>query len=227
MKYLICIIVAFSPLLVFGQSSSSIDLGAGLGISSYYGDINQDNFFYRPHLSFDGFARYNFNNRFAIRANVMSSAFKAEDVDFKNPYQQKRKASFERKVIEMGIVGEVNFFPYQNPPEWGSSEETIYALLGFSYVNSFSSGKKNITIPGIMFGAGYKRVLSKRLAVEVEWAFRKLLDDKFDKITDPINSGVKSKLFNNDWYNVLGVRLSYNLWEQRGKCRTFDKDTDI
>lgn len=227
MKYIIYVVAILSPLFVLGQPASSIDFGAGLGISSYYGDINQDRPFYNPHLSFEGFARYNFNNRFAIRANIMATKFKVGDRDFNNPYQQKRNASFNRGVMEIGIVGEVNFFPYQNPPEWGSQDETIYTLLGVSNVNSYSSGKENISIPGILIGVGYKKVLSDRLAFEIEWAFRKLLSDEFDGIVDPIKSGKQSKLFNNDWYNVLGVKLSYNLWSHGGKCRTFEKDTDI
>lgn len=212
--YIVCLLF---PAFVFAQPASSIDFGAGVGVSSYYGDINANTPFYDPHLSFDGFVRYNFNNRYALRANLMHTELKALDEDFNNPYQQYRQKEFSKSLLELGIIGEINFFPYQNPPEWGSSTGTIYALVGVGYASSFSP----------LFGVGYKRNLAGRWALEAEWAFRKLLNDTLDGISDPIKSGEKSRLFNNDWYHVLGLRLSYNLWRQSGKCRTFDRDTDL
>lgn len=215
------------PICVFSQPASSIDFGAGMGMSSYFGDINQEKLFYNSQMSFDGFMRYNFNNRYAIRANVLSAKLKANDRDFKNPYQENRRKFFIRSIFEIGVVGEVNFFPYQNPTEWGVSNGTIYALLGVAHAMSYTARKENNGASSIMFGVGYKRALKRRWAIEAEWAFRKLLKDDLDEISDPIKSGKTSSLFNNDWYYVLGIRISYNLWQQSGKCRTFERDTDL
>lgn len=227
MKRLLYILFLLFPLGLLAQPASSIDFGGGVGISSYIGDINQDKAFYNPQLSFDGFVRYNFNNRYALRANVMHAKLKANDQDFDNPYQQKRSRFFVRSILEVGIIGEVNFFPYQNPAEWGTSEGTIYALLGVGYAISYTLRREKASLPNVTFGVGYKRNLGSRWAVETEWAFRKLPNDGLDEISDPIKSGEKSRLFNNDFYNVLEVRLSYNLWQQSGKCRAFDRDTDL
>lgn len=227
MKQFFCIILLLFPIYLLAQPASSIEFGGGVGVSSYYGDINPEQTFYNINPSFDGFMRYNFSNRYSVRANLMNTKLKARDVDFNNDYQQSRKKFFVRSLLEVGIVGEVNFFPYQNPAEWGTSEGTIYALLGVSYALSYTARRENTNAPAIMFGVGYKRNLGGRWAVELEWAFRKLPNDSLDEVVDPINSGKKSRLFNNDFYNVLGVRLCYNLWQQSGKCRTFDKDSDF
>ncbi|PVX52349.1 outer membrane protein with beta-barrel domain [Balneicella halophila] len=227
MKYLFYTVFALFPCFAFGQPASSIDIGAGVGMSSYYGDINQNKLFYNPNISFDGIIRYNFSNRYSLRANVMSTKLKADDIDFENPYQQSRKEFFVRNIFEIGVLGEVNFFPYINPHEWGHSLSTIYATLGAGYAVSYVTGQEDIGSSSIIFGVGYKRVLTRRFAVEAEWAFRKLVNDEFDNVVDPIKTGETSKLFNNDWYNVIGVRLTYNFWQNGGKCRTFEKDTDL
>lgn len=227
MKYLLYTVLLLFPLALFSQPASSIDFGGGLGVSSYYGDINQEGVFYEPHLSIEGFMRYNFNKRYALRAHVLSTKLKGRDRDFESPYQKIRSKFFVRSIIEVGVVGEVNFFPYQNPPEWGTSVGTVYGLLGFANSSSYSARRNNVGILSVLMGVGYKRALGNRWAVELEWAFRKCLNDDLDEIIDPINSGEQSKLFNNDWYNVLAVKLSYNLWRQSGKCRTFERDSDI
>lgn len=215
------------PVFAFAQPASSIDFGAGVGVSSYYGDINQEKALYNAHLSMQGFFRYNLNNRYALRVNLMSTTLKASDSDFKNPYQQRRNKAFERSILELGLMGEINFFPYQNPPEWGVSNGTIYAVLGVGYAVAYAKRAENENFPNFTFGVGYKRAFYGRWAVEFEWVFRKLLYDRLDGISDPMKSGQKSSLFNNDFYNVVGVSLSYNLWQESGKCRTFDRDTDL
>ncbi len=231
MKYLVYIAVFLLPLGVFGQDSS-IEIGGGVGVSSYYGDINQDRFFYNPNVAFDGLIRYNFNKRYAVRFGFMTSKFRANDLNFKNSYQQSRRASFSKNIQEISIVGEVNLFPYVNPLEWGSRKMTVYTLLGFANSPSFSEknrGKKRQgkSVMSAIWGIGCKRTLGGRWAIEVEWAFRKCFKDRFDGVVAPIHKDKQSAFFNNDFYNVLGVRLVYNLWEASGKCRTFEKDSDL
>ncbi len=227
MKKVLYILCFLFPVSVFGQFASSVDLGAGLGVSSYYGDINQEVPFYNPQMSFGGFLRMNINERYAVRANITSTRFVGDDADFKNPYQQHRKASFDTNIVELAAIGEFNFFPYVNPPEWGFAGSTLHGLLGIGTAMRFNGRKDKISVPVIIMGVGYKRILNERIALEVEWGWRKCLNDSLDGIEDPTKTGKKSRWFNNDWYNVLEVKLSFNFWQRSGKCRTYDKDTDL
>ncbi len=215
------------PFSVLAQPAASFDFGLGVGASSYYGDINQEKFFYKPNFEIDGFARYNFNDRYALRGNIMSTKLEAYDIDFDSPYQKARNASFSENILEMSLLGEVNFFPYLNPQGWDTYKNTIYATVGVGMVVKYGSGKKGENIPLILMGVGYKQVLGKRFALEIEWVFRKCLNDTLDRVVDPTESGITSRLFNNDWYNVLGVKLSYNFWSLGSKCRTFEKEDDL
>ncbi len=223
-KRIVYIVFLLCPIALYGQSVTSFDLGFGIGISSHYGDINQEKLFYNYRTAFEGFVRYNLDNRYALRAQIMGTHFEGQDVDFRNPYQQNRSKSFQRSITELGVVGEVNFFPYVNPVEWGSYVGTVYGLLGVSEAISYEKHRDNLFIPSVLMGIGYKNVLRNGWAFELEWAFRKCLNDELDVLVDPMKIGKKSTLFNNDWYHVLAVKLSYNLWRSKGRCRTFDKE---
>ncbi len=97
-------------------------------------------------------------------------------MDFKNNYQQNRKLFFKRSITEIGVVGEVNFFPYVNPSEWGSYVGTIYGLVGLGQTVSYSTINDNIAISSILMGVGYKRILRNRWAIELEARQRSLPD---------------------------------------------------
>ncbi len=227
MKYLIYVVFFLFPWVAFAQPASSVDIGGGIGISSYFGDINQDVPFYKPRPSVEGFVRFNFNTRYSLRANICVTNLVGYDVDAGNVYQQHRDKSFEAGVIDLGLIGEFNFFSYLNPREWQTSRNTLYGVLGLGMCFKTEDEKENVKLPALIMGIGYKQVLSNRVALEIEWAFRKCFGDELDGVSDPIDSGVTSIWFNNDWYNVLEVKLSFNLWQAGGKCRTFDRDSDI
>ncbi len=105
MKKIVYIIFLLCPVALWSQPASSFDIGGGIGLSSYYGDINQEKFFYNPNLAFEGFVRYNFNRRYALRVHVMGTELEGDDMDFKNNYQQNRKLFFKRSITEIGVVG--------------------------------------------------------------------------------------------------------------------------
>ncbi len=224
--FLLCIVGFLVPYSVWGQPTSSFDIGGGVGVSSYYGDINQNNFFYNPQLGMSGFIRFNLNRRYSVRINFLSTSIKANDSDFENDYQQNRKVAIDIGIMEFGVVGEFNFFPYVNPVEWQTAESTLYGVLGAGSGIRFGSEEEQISMPVLIMGVGYKKPLGHRFALEIEWAFRKCLEDTLDGIKDPIKSEETSRWFNNDWYNIFEAKLTFNLWQQGGKCRTFESDAE-
>lgn len=219
-NFFICILFLIAPIALNAQS---VDVGAGLGVTYYNGDINPNAMFYKPNLGFEGFVRYNFNNRYSLRGNVMTSKFEAYDEDFIVKYQQQRRASFQKSILEVGVIGEVNFFPFTNPSDWKTKKGTFFILTGFLMAIPYDTTKEGAAFFALPIGAGYKRDLFGRWAIQLEWTFRKTLVDDFDSVDDPLRLGEKSKWFNNDWYNLLSVKLSLNLYDPNGKCRTFER----
>lgn len=211
------------PFISVGQPLSSFDIGAGFGVSSHFGDINQETLFYEPNFGVEFFLRYIFSDRYAIRGNVLVTTLSGNDSDFKNRYQQQtRNKSFDMGIFEAGLVGEVNLFPYSNPPMWGSNRETVYMLGGIVAAISYGEEHVAAAMPSVIVGAGYKKTLGNRIAIEMEWAFRKLFTDELDGVDNPHNLE-QPLLFNKDWYHFLSVKLSYNIFNFTGKCRTFEK----
>ncbi len=216
-KYCTIFLLILMPFGVFSQQT--LDIGAALGTTSYIGDINQKQLFYRPNIAFEGMARFNVDARYAVRFSLLFGSLEGADADFENDYQQKRNASFSTPFTELGVVGEFNFVPYSNPVNWSTTAHSLYGVLGATYTSASSTGS-SIAIP---IGLGYKYNIGKRFALEAEWTFRKTLIDNLDKVEDPHELEQTTPLFNNDWYYFAGVRLSYSLVRFNEKCRTFEK----
>lgn len=219
-NFFICVLFLITPIIINAQS---VDVGGGVGVTYYNGDINPDAMFYKPNLGIEGFVRYNFNSRYSVRGNVMVSDFEAYDKDFIVKYQQQRRASFQKSIVEVGVMGEVNFFPFTNPSEWKTKKGTFFILTGVLMTIPYKTDKEGAGFLSVPIGAGYKRDLPGRWAIQIEWTFRKTFTDYFDNVADPLGLGEKSKLFNNDWYNLLSVKLSLNLYDPNAKCRTFER----
>lgn len=215
-SFLIC------PFISVGQPLSSFDIGAGFGVSSHFGDINQETLFYEANFGTEFFLRYIFNDRYAIRGNILVTRLSGNDRDFNNRYQQTRNKSFDTGVFEAGLIGEVNLFPYNNPATWGTNIETIYMLGGVAATNTYGESRNGVGRLAVIVGVGYKRELGNRFAIEAEWAFRKLFTDELDGVDNPHNFE-QPLLFNKDWYHFLSIKLSYNIFNFSGKCRTFEK----
>ena len=105
----------FLSLSLSGQRNS--DYGVFAGVSSYIGDINPSRLLYSPLPAGGIFYRYNLNPREAIRTNIFIGGIRANDLDFKNAFQQARGASFSGTVGEWALQFEFNFLPYSTAGE--------------------------------------------------------------------------------------------------------------
>ena len=88
------------------------DFGVFAGVSSYIGDINPDRLMYSPLPAGGLFYRYNFHPRQSIRTSLIFGGLRANDLDFRNAFQQARAASFSGMIGELATQFEFNFLPY-------------------------------------------------------------------------------------------------------------------
>ena len=91
--------------------------------------------------------------------------------------------------------------------------------LGYSFVISSDVGAKNST--SLVFGAGFKYNISRRIGTGLEWSFRKTFTDSVDGID---NIGVENNVFfhNKDWFSIVGVFVSYKIFNWKDDCPTYD-----
>jgi hypothetical protein len=181
------------------------ELGFMVGGSSYIGDLNAFNPFYRPNLAFGGLYRFTVHSRVCIRANVFWGSVEAYDSDSKNELQSNRNLSFQSKIMEGAAGVEFHYAKYQmgNKKYWGTGY--LLAEIGLFRMNpmaeydgemyelqplgtegqgtSFSPKEPyNLTQLCIPLGVGFKATLGKRAAFCLEMGLRKTFTDYLDDV---------------------------------------------
>ncbi len=202
-----------------GQRSA--DYGVYGGVTSYLGDINPNRLFYRPQPAGGLFYRYNLNPRQSIRANILLGSLMANDLDFRNNFQQTRALSFSGTVAELATQFEFNFLPYSTQGKRWNYTPYLAAGAGVSFINTGSVSYQ----PVIPFSLGFKINIHKNLGIEAEYGFRKTFYDKFDGLKDNVDPNHEAWLHNNDWYSFAGISFTWKIYNKLVGCPAF-KDVD-
>ena len=229
------ILLLFGLLISF-QSIAQTKMTAGpfVGTSWYNGDLNASRQFYRVHPAFGGFLRYAVKDRIAFRAQVnmvnISGAYKYDGNYF--PHSQNERYSFNRTLGDVTAMMEINFFSFDHPFDESARFSPYLAFgLGSTFYNRYEEvngvrTKKPTFVLSLPFGAGVKWKINKRMQMGAEWTFRKTFADDLDVVgfgsginaSDPFNHNVSSAIHNNDWYSVVGVYLTFQIFSTGGKC---------
>lgn len=112
------------------QGQKGIELGAWLGLTHYYGDLQTELAISDPGLAGGLNFRYNFDNRIALKSSLNYGRISADDADSQNTFERQRNLNFFSDVWDLTIQGEFNFLSYIH----GSKEEhfTPYLFAGLS-----------------------------------------------------------------------------------------------
>jgi hypothetical protein len=178
------------------------EAGGWLGVSNYFGDLNTNWRVNRLHLAGGAGARYNFNDRLALRIGAAYGGISGYDSDSKNVFEQRRNLSFKSFVAEATMQFEFNFLPYihghrdffytpylflgpsiyffqpraQLDGEW-------YNLRDYGTEGQFRGEEYNTTQGAIAYGFGFKVDLNYRWSLNVELSGRRLFTDYLDDVS--------------------------------------------
>jgi len=210
-------------------TQSYTDFGLFGGMSYYQGDINLSRLFYFPDFAYGGFIRYVFHSRWAVRGSIFTGGLNASDKKSKYNYQRIRDKSFTTPIVDITVQIELNFFPYF----FGTTEKlyrwTPYVLTGCTY--TISSWSETVFFISIPFGIGVKFNISKKLALGLEWAYRKALTDKLDNLywykklttTKAENYSFIKQIAlarNTDFYSFIGIFFTYKFQWYVPECHS-------
>lgn len=213
-------IVCFLILTKCVFSQNTILAGFKLGASSYFGEVNQDKLFYNPNSSYGLLLKFVFNDRFSTRIEANKTSILIKDSDSKNNYQRIRDHRMKSNLMDYSFMLEYNFFSFAIPARdrgLKTSPSTLYLATGATYC--FSSDSKNgFALP---IAVGYKFNFMKTMGLHIEWNFKKMFHDGLDNISDGLNLGSKSPLFNNDWYHTFEVGINFKVWDDN-RCFPYD-----
>ena len=110
------------------------EIGFGVGVAHYFGDLNPDGRIKRLKPAAGIFFRKQVSNYIGIRISGEYAFLGYSDIYSENPVQRRRNLSFNTNVWELCVSGDFNFFRFQ--PGFEGYNFTPYVGLGlgvFSY----------------------------------------------------------------------------------------------
>jgi hypothetical protein len=196
------------------------ELGGGLGILNYKGDLN-------PHLNIllskpgiQLFARYNFSMAVVGRFNFTYGKLAGDGSLSPNVYiSQIRPNVFSTNIFEFSGLMEYNFFNYRNPKNrfiFGSPY-----LFGGPSVFVFSpdpvekGANVSMVQPALLIGFGYKHQVGQFWNIGVEFGGRFCFTDYLDNVSDKevLTNMQRGNIYDKDVYTFFGINLSYTIKE--------------
>lgn len=208
--------------ITLGQSKA--ELGGSLGVSYYHGDINHSKLFYSPSMAYGLIFKYNFNDHLSAGIEGKYASLNGSDNDFINPENQLRGASFSTNLIDVSILFEFNFMPYNSSGYIKKNDNRfapfIFVGIGGNYILSSGGFENPITIP---FGLGIKYNIFERFTLGLEWSYRKTFNDEIDGVLNVQDDQNIPVIHNDDWYSFGEVFLTYKLFKDKIDCPTYNK----
>lgn len=199
------------------------DLGAGLGLSGYYGDANESKLFSHPGFGGNVSFRYLINTRFALRAMLNIASLNGSTADMDNVLPLPEPIDFKATAYDLQVRGEFNFFNYGIGETYKRlTRISPYLALGLGISMAGVSGDTHVamTLP-MAFGVKYK--VKPRLNLGLEFSMTKVFGDKADGpgLSDPYL--IKSSFIKNtDWYSMLTFSVSYEFGRRCVACHRID-----
>ena len=199
------------------------DIGGGLGMCYYLGDVNSTPFSGGSVMGAFTLSR-NFNPRMALKMNLAYGRYGGTSKGYylpEGPGQPERAEdiSFKGGVVDLGAQFELNFWGYGLGPGYKKlSRITPYAILGIGTTVGIVERANSFGI-NFPIGAGVKYKVMPRLNFIFEWTHRFTTIDKLDgnRLNDPYNiesSGLKNK----DTYSFFMFTLTYDISPKYRLC---------
>jgi len=189
---------------------SYFELGGGIGLSNYSGDMSSDNVgkvLSTSKFSATGYSRYNLSPYVNFKMGLTYARLAADDSKSVVQGIQDRNLSFFTDLYEAALTGEINVFKYD--PLEGTSYFTLYAMAGvagfyFNPITEFEGQKYELQKLGtegqglaeypdrdfyslyqvsLPFGGGMKFKISETLNFNMEMSWRVTFTDYLDDLS--------------------------------------------
>jgi hypothetical protein len=183
------------------------------------GDINPSVPFYSPRICLGINYRENLNPRYVVKLSADYLKLSASDIDFNNPFQQSRGASFISTLYDIATQFEFNFLPFNFVARKIKFSPFVSSGIGVAYIlGAAYSRSVNLVFPAAL---GVKCSLGKKISVGLEWNMRKLFNDKLDGVQNISEENLRTIFHNTDWYFYTGLFFTYKVFDWGGTCPAY------
>lgn len=237
-----------------------LELGVLAGGSYYIGEMNPSAHFKNTLPAFGFVGRYIFTDRIAVKATVTGNSIKgsydesSDDVySYSHPTLPSQgieegkpqairpgNCSFKNQLVDVSVMGEVNFLSFDHMFRKDQTRFTPYLTLGLgctTFRHYDDGNKERLFSLSLPFGAGCKFKVNELIRLSLEWTFHKTFTDKLECVedingtfdpSDPYRNGVHKLTHNNDWFSAVMFSLSFSMWPRTLVCndglRSFRRD---
>jgi hypothetical protein len=203
----------------YAQISQHAEIGGGLGVFNYTGDLvrTYDLTTSKPAVTF--FYTSNISRVISFRTSLTGGQLAASDQN--NPidaFATKRAASFDLFLLELSGVFEYHFLDWKDEKRKLRFTPYLFsglALFGISGTPNKTKEYSNVQL-SIPLGGGMKYVLNPRYYISFEIGIRKTFFDYLDNISEG-DPTVKNYQYGNpndyDNYFFTGITLTYTFYD--------------
>lgn len=197
------------------------EVGAGVGMTGYLGDVNKSNPWKHPGLGGGVLFRYLPDTRWAVKANVYGGGISGSSADYKMNFPEGAIYSFKSTLIDFGAQVEFNFFDYGIGPTYMKLKRwSPYITLGLGGTVATGLDKTGFAV-NVPMGVGIKFKVKERLNLGLECTMRKAFGDGLDGLSD-LNKISSSFAKNTDWYSFTMFSITYEFSKRCSKCHYVD-----
>lgn len=202
--------------------SYKFDIGLGLGMSGYLGDINESNMFRHPGFAGQFTFRYMLPDaRWAFRGVLTAASLRGNSGDFKNWLPGETPVTFSSMIYDLGGRVEFNFLPYGIGETFKKLRRwTPYVGVGLGVCLASANG--TYVTGSVPLAVGFKYKPRKRLNLMLEFCVSKTLGDNLDGQLSDLQGIKSSFLKNTDWHSGLMLSLTYEFGKRCSTCHYVD-----
>lgn len=187
------------------------ELGFGVGVANYYGDLNTQFGVAEIRPSITAFWRGNYGHRFAIKTSLSHMQVAAADANSNSDFQRQRNLSFTSSITDVNAQLEFNFLKYVKNVFYNEqgSRFTPYLSLGTGVfffnpraelngvqydlqplgtegqtdISYTNVGKYKLYSLSINYGGGFKFHLKRNLCMGLEFRIHRTMTDYLDDVS--------------------------------------------
>jgi hypothetical protein len=201
------------------QISHRSEMGGGLGIFNYTGDLVHTYDLTTAKPAATVFYRSNISRVISFRTSLTGGELAASDKNTPlDAFATKRAASFDLFLLELSGAFEYHFLDWRDDKRKLRFTPYLFAgvaLFGISGTPSKAAEYSNVQM-SIPFGGGMKYVLNPKYYISFEIGIRKTFFDYLDNISGG-NPSIKNYQYGNpndyDNYFFTGISLTYTFYD--------------